>query len=363
MRGTDMRQEHLFSYLSCEARVSPDHPLRPVREMLDAALKLMSPTFEAIYASTGRPSIAPEKLIRALLLQVLYSVRSERLLIEQLQYNLLFRWFVGLSMDEPIWNHSVFSKNRERLIQAEVVRELLARILQQAEQAKLLSDEHFSVDGTLIDAWASLKSFRAKDEQPPFDDDPPGRNPEVDFHGQKRSNATHESSSDADARLACKGPGQEAKLRYGGHVLMENRSGLTVNACAALAAGSSEREQALQLFDVLPPGGRKSVGADKGFDTFGFVAACRARNITPHVAQNSKRRGGSAIDARTTRHEGYQISQIIRKCIEEGFGWAKTIGLLGRLKLRGLAKVDFSLVLTFIAYDLVRMRNLLQAST
>ena len=363
MRGSDSRQEGLFSYVSCEARVPLDHPLRPLREMLDAALRLMNPTFEAIYAATGRPSIAPEKLIRALLLQVLYSVRSERLLIEQLSYNLLFRWFVGLSIDEPIWNHSVFSKNRERLIEAQVVRQLFSHILQQAEQSKLLSDEHFSVDGTLIDAWASLKGLRPKDEQQAPFDDPPGRNPEVDFHGQRRSNATHQSSSDPDARLACKGSAQQAKLRYSGHVLMENRSRLAVNARVAPAAGTTEREQAIEMLDELPSRGHKTLGGDKGFDTYDFVAACRARNITAHVAQNNKRRGGSAIDARTTRHVGYQLSQKIRKCIEEGFGWAKMIGPVGRIKLRGLAKVDFSFVLTFIAYDLVRMRNLLHPSS
>lgn len=360
MRGSDLRQEGLFSYVSCEARVPPEHPLRPVRAMLDAALRQMSGTFEGIYAATGRPSIAPEKLIRGLLLQVLYSVRSERLLMEQLEYNLLFRWFVGLSMDEPVWNHSVFSKNRERLIQAQVVRELFAHILQQAEQAKLLSDEHFSVDGTLIDAWASLKSLRPRDENIP-PDDPPGRNPEVDFHGQRRTNATHESSSDPDARLARKGAGQEAKLRYSGHVLMENRSRLAVNARVAAAAGTTEREQALEMLDELPDAGHKTLAGDKGFDTFDFVAACRARKVTPHVAQNAKRRGGSAIDARTTRHPGYRLSQKIRKCIEEGFGWAKTIGPVGRVKLRGLNKVDFSFVLTFIGYNLVRMRNLRHA--
>lgn len=357
MRGIDSRQDTLFSYVRLENRIPEDHPLRSVREMVDRALLSMDGTFDALYAEGGRPSIAPERLLRALLLQVLYTVRSERLLMEQLDYNLLFRWFVGLSGDEPVWDHSSFSKNRDRLLEADVARQLFAAVIVQARQAELLSDEHFSVDGTMIEAWASQKSLRRKDgkDQPPG----PGRNADQNFHGERRSNDTHASSTDAEARLFRKSQSHPAKLAYLGHALMENRNGLVVQAEVTQAQGRAEREAAIQMLKRLPGEYRRTLGADKGYDTHGFVAAARETNVTPHVAQNTKRRGGSSIDARTTRHPGYEISQRARKLVEEVFGWSKEIGLLRRPKVRGRANIEFSTLLTFTGYNLIRMRNLI----
>lgn len=358
MRGFDYQQSAMYSYLSAEQRVPADHPLRPIREMVDKALKGLSRRFNEIYSATGRPSIPPEKLLRALLLQVLYTVRSERLLMEQLEYNLLFRWFVGLNMDEPVWVPTVFSKNRDRLLEGDVAERFFDEVLRQAREADLLSDEHFSVDGTLIEAWASQKSFQRKDrgEGPPADD--PG-NPTVNFHGEKRSNDTHESTTDAEARLARKSGGHEAKLAYCGNVLIENRNGLVVDTELLQCNGTAERDAALLMAERLDGADRVTLGADKGYDTKEFVKEMRGMNITPQVAQNNNRPGGSAIDERTTRHGGYQVSQQKRKRIEEVFGWLKTVASLRKTRHRGVQKVGWIFTFAAAAYNLVRMRNLL----
>jgi transposase len=358
MRGIDHQQGDMFSYLSPEQRVRKDHPLRAVRAMTDEILERMSLLFDAMYAVSGRPSIPPEKLLRAQLLQMLYSVRSERLLMEDIDYSILYRWFVGLNLDERVWDATTFTKNRDRLLEAAVAKEFLAQVVEQARAAGLISDEHFTVDGTLLDAWASLKSFQPKDKQdgPPPDD--PG-NPTVDFHGQKRSNETHESKTDPDALLARKGKGKEAKLSYNGNLLVENRNGLVVNAELFQANGRSERDAAMVMLEQVPGDGRITVAGDKGFDTAEFVDQCRHMNVTPHVAQNTSRPGGSAIDARTTRHAGYDISQKRRKRIEECFGWLKDIALLRKLKHRGLFKVAWIFTFAAAAYNLVRMRKLI----
>jgi len=358
MRGHDYQQSAMYSYLSPEERVPAGHPLRPIRKMTDEAMKGLSRTFNAMYAATGRPSIAPEKLLRALLLQVLYTVRSERLLMEQLEYNLLFRWFVGLNMDEPVWVPTVFSKNRERLLEGDIAERFFGGVLKQAREADLLSDEHFSVDGTLIEAWASQKSFQRKDRgnEPPADD--PG-NPTVDFHGEKRSNDTHESTTDADARLARKSGGHEAKLSYCGNVLIENRNGLVVDTELLQCNGTAERDAAMLMVAGLNGDDRVTRAADKGYDTKDFVKEMRHMNVTPHVSQNDRRPGGSAIDGRTTRHDGYKISQRKRKRIEEVFGWLKTVGALRKTRHRGLFKVGWVFTFAAAAYNLVRMRNLL----
>ena len=347
----------MYSYLSPEQRVRKDHPLRAIREMTDEILKRMSLLFDAMYAEGGRPSIAPEKLLRAQLLQMLYSVRSERLLMEEIDYSILFRWFVGLNLDEAVWDATTFTKNRDRLLEAAVAKEFLAQVVERARGARLISDEHFTVDGTLLEAWASVKSFQPKDKQDPPPDDP--GNPTVDFHGQKRSNETHESKTDPDALLARKGKGKEAKLSYNGNLLVENRNGLIVNAELLQANGRAERDAALLMLEQVPGDGRITVGGDKGFDTTEFVAECRHMNVTPHVAQNEKRPGGSAIDARTTRHAGYAISQKKRKRIEECFGWLKDIALLRKLKHRGLFKVGWIFTFAAAAYNLVRLRKLI----
>ena len=358
MRGTDSKQEGMFSYVSPETRIPTKHPLRPIKAMVSEALAQMDRKLERLYSQTGRPSIAPERLIRALMLQVLYTIRSERLLVEQLEYNLLFRWFVGLSVDEPVWDHSTFSKNRDRLLEADIARELFEMIVEQARATGLLSDEHFSVDGTMIEAWASHKSFRPKDGS----DDPPGdggRNGTRDFHGEQRTNDTHASTTDPEAKLYRKSRGTTAKLCYLGHAVSENRNGLIVDACVTQASGTAERSAAIEMLQDLSGPVRCTVGADKAYDTRDFVAEVRELNVTPHVAQNVERRGGSAIDDRTTRHAGYALSVKARKLIEEAFGWGKDIGLLRRPKVRGRDKVEFAALLTFTGYNLVRMRNLL----
>lgn len=348
----------MFSYSSPEQRVPADHPLRPIREMSDRALKGLTRKFNEIYSATGRPSIAPEKLLRALLLQVLYTVRSERLLMEQLEYNLLFRWFVGLNMDEPVWVATVFSKNRDRLLEGDIAERFFDGVLKQAREADLLSDEHFSVDGTLIEAWASQKSFQRKDRgnEPPADD--PG-NPTVDFHGEKRSNDTHESTTDADARLARKSGGHEAKLAYCGNVLIENRNGLVVDTELLQCNGTAERDAAMLMAERLNGDNRVTLAADKAYDTKEFVKEMRQMKVTPHVAENNGRRGGSAIDKRTTRHAGYKVSQQKRKKIEEVFGWLKTVASLRKTRHRGVLKVGWVFTFAATAYNLVRMRNLL----
>jgi transposase len=331
MRGADHQQGDMFSYLSPEARVRKDHPLRAIRTMADQALERMSPLFEAMYATTGRPSIPPEKLLRAQLIQMLYSVRSERLLMEEIDYSVLFRWFVGMNLDEEVWDPTVFTKNRDRLLDGDVARAFLSEVVNQAqEEEDLTSDEHFTVDGTRIEAWASLKSFQRKDHHkaPPSED--PG-NPTVNFHGEKRSNQTHESKTDPDAKLTRKGNGKEAKLGYNGNLLVENRNGLILNTELFEPNGTAERDAALVMLEQIPGTQRVTVGADKAYDTADFVAECRHLKVTPQVAQNDKRRGGSALDRRTTRHAGYRISQQKRKRIEESFGWLKTIALMRKV--------------------------------
>jgi transposase len=361
MRGDDQQQNHIFSYLSPEARVRKDHPLRAIRAMVDDVLMQLSRRFETMYARVGRPSIAPEKLLRAQLLQMLYSIRSERLLMEEMDYNLLFRWFVGLNADDDVWDATVFTKNRDRLLKAEVAQEFLARVVEQARAKGLTSDEHFSVDGTLLEAWASLKSFQPKQDKPssPPPDDP--GNPTVNFRGEERSNETHESKTDLDALLARKGPGKESRLSYSGNLLVENRNGLIVDAEVFQANGTAERDAALVMLEQIPGTKLVTVGGDKGFDTFGFVEECRHLRVTPHVAQNEKRRGGSAIDGRTIRHAGYAISQRKRKRIEECFGWLKTIALMRKVRHRGVCRVHWIFTLACAAYNLVRMRNLAAA--
>jgi len=356
VRGDNEQQAGMFSYISPEQRVPADHPLRPIRKMTDEIFKQLSPRFDQLYARTGRPSIAPERLLRALLLQVLYSVRSERMLMEQLEYNLLFRWFVGLNMDDRVWDATTFTKNRERLLRGDIAEQFFAAVLEQARDYELLSDEHFTVDGTLLEAAASLKSFKAKDEtnEPPPDD--PG-NPTVNFHGQKRSNKTHQSTTDPDSMLCRKGKGKEAKLGYAGHLLMENRNGLAVSACVTAATGTAERDAALDFADEISGHGRVTLGGDKNYDTHDFVKDLRELQVTPHVAQNNTSRK-SAIDARTTRHEGYQISQQKRKRIEEIFGWLKTVGQLRKLRHRGTERVNWIFIFATAVYNLVRMRKL-----
>jgi transposase len=358
MRGDDDRSSHLFSYLSPEQRVPADHPLRAIRTMTDDALRRMSSRFEALYASTGRPSVPPEQLLRALLLQVLYSVRSERLLMEQLQYNLLFRWFVGLDMDDAVWTPTTFTKNRERLLDGDIARAFFEDIVEQARGQRLLSDEHFTVDGTLLEAWAGQKSFRRKaaPSGPPPDDP---SNPAVNFHGERRSNQTHQSTTDPESRLFKKAKGHEAKLAYLGEVLMENRHGLVVDACVVPATGTGERDAAASLVASLPAR-RVTVGGDKGYDTRDFVATLRALEATPHIAQKATSR---TLDARTTRHVGYQLSQRARKRIEEVFGWMKSVGGLRKLRHRGGARVNWQFLFTAAAYNLVRLRHLQSATT
>jgi transposase len=357
MRGADSYNESLFTTVRLEDFVPANHPLRPIRAWVNEALAKLDGKLSAMYEADikgGRPSIAPEKLMRAMLLQVLYSVRSERQLVEQIQYNLLFRWFVGLAIEDAVWNHSVFSKNRDRLIEHDLVTEMFNATVEMARQRGLLSGEHFSVDGTLIQAWASQKSMRRKDGS----DD--GRPPE-DWRGEPRSNDTHESTSDPQARLYRKSNAAPAQPSYLGHVLTDNRHGLVVNVEASEAGGTAERDVAAEMLaDVAKPGKTITVGADKAYDTKGFVKACRDRGVTPHVAQNTERRGGSAIDARTTRHAGYEASQRRRKCIEQCFGWGKTIGSIRQVMIRGLDKVDQLLTLTMAAYNLTRMRRLAQ---
>jgi transposase len=358
MRGHDDQATHLFSYVSPEQRVPAAHPLRTIRQMTDRVLATLSPKFTRMYSDIGRPSMAPEKLLRTLLLQVLYTIRSERMLMEQLEYNLLFRWFVGLNVDDPVWDPTVFSKNRDRLLAANVAALFFQAVVAEAKARDLISDEHFTVDGTLLEAWASLKSFKkVGDDDPPPDD--PG-NPTVNFHGEPRSNATHASTTDPDAKLARKGAGKEAKLSYTGSVLMENRNGLAVDATVHLATGTAERDAAVAMAGQIPGDGRVTLGGDKNYDTAGFVEDMRDLNVTPHVAQNDKHRR-SAIDKRTTRYPGYLISQQKRKRVEEIFGWLKTVGGLRKLRHRGIDRVDWMFTFAVAAYNLVRLRNLAPA--
>ena len=358
MRGHDERSDFLFSYVSPEQRVPKDHPLRTVRELTDAALERLSPRFATLYSDIGRPSIPPEQLLRALILQVLYSVRSERLLIEQLEYNLLFRWFVGLGIDEPLWNHSTFSKNRDRLLAGDIAHAFFAEVLADAHSRQLLSDDHFTVDGTLLEAWASHKSVRPKAEPPASPPDDRG-NPTVNFRGERRTNATHQSTTDPDARLAKKAPGQPAKLAYHGHVCMENRHGLVVDTMVTPADGFAEVDAALVMAERLP-GRHVTIGMDKYYDQRRLITAMRAMTITPHVAQwPTTRNRRSGIDGRTTRWRGYAVSQRKRKLVEEVFGWMKTVGLLRKLRHRGGLKVGWIFTFTAATYNLVRLRRLI----
>jgi len=365
MRGSDERSGSLFSYVDLEARVRRDHPLRAIRAIANGALNDLSQAFRSIYTDFGRPSIAPEKLLRAMLLQAFYGIRSERQLMERLEFDLLFRWFVGLGVDDPVWDHSTFSKNRNRLLEGEIAAKFLAAVLAQPKVKRLLSSDHFSVDGTLIEAWASIKSFRQKDGG---DDDHqgPGRNAERNFHQEKRSNETHESTTDPEAKLYRKGDGQSAKLCYMGHALMENRHGLAVGGGVSQATGTAERDKALELIDDYRGDGERRItlGADKAYDVTPFVHELRSRSVTPHIAidghltKTGKRRK-TAVDGRTTRHIGYDISQRCRKRIEEIFGWIKSSAGLAKVKLRGRDRVDAAFTLALAAYNLVRLPKLL----
>jgi transposase len=356
MRGTDTTQADIFSYISPEQRVPKNHPLRPVRILVNEALEALSREFDEMYSDMGRPSIAPEKLLRALLLQILYTIRSERMLMEQLDYNLLFRWFVGLNMDDQIWDATVFSKNRDRMLRTDVARLFFQAVVEQARLMGLLSDEHFSVDGTLIEAWASQKSFQKKENRR-SDDDHNNNGDGVNFHGERRRNQTHESKTDPDARLYRKGQGKEAKLCYAGHVVMENRNGLAVVGQVTKATGTAEREAAMAMLRDMDSDQRVTVGTDKAYDTQGFVEKMRAMNVTPHVTQNTNGRA-SAIDERTTRHDGYRLSLRCRARIEEIFGWLKTVGGQRKTRYRGQRLVSWMFDLSLAAYNLVRMRNL-----
>jgi transposase len=363
MRGTDQRSGSLFSYVDIEARVPKAHPLRRVRELVNGALSKLDKRFAGLYSKDGRPSIAPERLLRASLLQLFYSIRSERQLMERMEFDLLFRWFVGLGIDDAVWDHSVFSKNRDRLLTTEIAQGFLAALLTEPRVKRLLSHEHFSVDGTLLDAWASMKSFRPKDGG----GDPPdgGRNGEQNFRGEKRCNETHESTTDPDARLYRKGDGRESRLCYMGHAIMENRHGLAICGDVTHATGTAEREAALAWINERRSRRRITLGADKAYDVFDFVQALKQRNVTPHIAINGTiSRNGiprrTGVDRRATRHPGYAISQCIRKRIEEIFGWIKSTGGLGQLKVRGIEKAKTAFILALAAYDLIRLPKLLE---
>jgi transposase len=359
MRGDDNRTGELFSYVDLEARVRRDHLLRAIRAIVNEALDALKGEFAKLYSPIGRPSIPPEKLLRSMLLQAFYSIRSERLLMERLEYDLLFRWFVGIGVDDPAWDHSTFSKNRDRLLEGDIAAKFLGAVLAQPRVKRLLSSDHFSVDGTLIEAWASMKSVRPQDgpAKPPAGGG--GRNAEADFHGQKRSNETHASTTDPDAKLYKKGKGKEAKLCFMGHSLMENRHGLLVDACLTFADGHAERVAALHMIEPFADRPRAiTLGADKAYDTEDFVNELRSMKVTPHVAQNTSGRR-SAIDGRTTRHGGYAVSQRIRKRIEEAFGWIKTVAGQDKTKFRGRARVGWAFTFAAAAYNLVRLPKLM----
>jgi len=359
MRGNDSDDTRMWSYVSQEQRIPADHPLRPIRRMVDEVLNRLSPRFDKLYSKVGRPSIPPERLLRALLLQVLYTIRSERMLMEQLDYNMLFRWFVGLNMDDPIWDPTVFTKNRQRLLEGKIAQAFFKEVLALAGEKGLTSDEHFTVDGTLIEAWAGHKSFRKRREGSRKGPDEPGASSGEDFQGETRTNATHQSTTDPQAKLYRNGPGKEAKLCYMGHVLMENRNGLVVDARLTHASGTAECQAAQEMLRAAKwrRRGRITVGADKGFDRQGFVAGVREMGVTPHVAQNTRNRR-SAIDGRTTRHQGYEVSQWKRKLVEQAFGWVKTVGALRKTRHRGAPRVGWVFIFSLAAFDLRRMRNL-----
>jgi transposase len=357
MRGKADTQVTMLSLVTADQLVPEGHPIRQIKPIVDNALRELSPTFTRMYAETGRPSIPPEHLLKACLLIALYSVRSERQFCERLQYDLLFKWFLDLNIIDPAFDASTFSKNKERLLEHEVAKEFLGVVLEEARQRRLLSEDHFTVDGTLLESWASLKSFRPKDG----DDGTPAtgeKNPNVDYHGEQRTNDTHQSTTDPEARLARKGRGKEAKLCFAGHVLMENRNGLVVDVAITQSTGTAEREAALDMLEQVPVSRRITVGADKGYDTADFVTMCRRMNITPHVA----RRQWSKVDGRTTRHAGYLSSQRIRKRVEEIFGWVKTVAGGRKLRYRGVERNRLWWELTAVAYNLVRMAKLALAA-
>jgi transposase len=374
MRGSDTRSGSLFSYVDLEARVRRDHPLRAIRGIANAALEALSEDFAALYPPRlGRPSVPPERLLRAMLLQAFYGIRSERQLMERMEFDLLFRWFVGLGVDDAVWDHSSFTTNRDRLLEGEIAAKFLAAVLAQPRVKRLLSSDHFSVDGTLIEAWASMKSFRRKDGSDQDGDGPDGnvggRNAERSFHGEKRSNETHQSTTDPEARLYRKGDGQPARLCYLGHALMENRHGLAVGGSVTQATGTAEREAALTLLDARPGRSRRRItlGADKAYDVTAFVEDLRARSVTPHIAINGHltktgKRRKTAIDNRTTRHAGYAVSQRCRKRIEEVFGWLKSAAGMAKTKFRGRPRVDAAFTLGLAAYNLIRLPKLLAAA-
>lgn len=356
MRGFEQQSDALFVYISPESFVPKDHPLRPIRQMVDAALENLSLVFSQMYSHTGRPSIPPERLLKAMLLQVLYSIPSNVKLVEQIHFSILFRWFLGLGLDEPVWDNSSFSTNQERLIETDVAARFLAEVLEQAKRSKLLSKDHFSVDGTLIQAWASLKSFKPRDD----DQYPPaGKNPTRDFKGEKLANETHASTTDPEAKLYRKSINQEPRLSFAAHLLTENQNGLVVMSTVTEADGFAERDTAKAMIAKAARRKRRvTIAADKNYDTNGFVKAMRDLRVTPHVTQNHKKKGGSSIDGRTTRHSGYAASQKFRKRIEEVFGWLKTVGLFRKTRYRGVRKIDWHFTLAVTAYNLVRMRNL-----
>jgi transposase len=362
MRGNSSEQNDLYSYISLEDRVPATHPLRALRELIDAVLKSMSRKFDKLYSKTGRPSIPPEMLVKTLFLQVLYGIRSERLVLEQLDFNLLYRWFVGMTINQDVWNETVFTKNRDRLFAGEALNTFFAKVLEEADKRGLLSHEHFSVDGTLIESWASLKSFQKKDNMSQNDDDGDPGNPSVNFHGETRRNETHQSTTDTEARLYRKGKGKEARLYYMGHVVMENRNGLAVGLTASSAGYHEERKSALRILKEIKRRKHITLGGDKGYDREDFVTALQAAGVTPHIAQNiHSRKHHSAIDERTTRHPGYHISQCKRKLVEEIFGWAKGASLLRRPHFRGLKRIGAFFKFVISVYNLLRIRNLCYA--
>lgn len=356
MRGSEEKQIEAFSYIPLEDRIPAKHPIRPFKAIVNEILRDMDAALDGLYADSGRPSIAPEYLLRASILQILYSIRSERQLMEEIEFNILFRWFVGLGLDAPVWDHSTFTKNRDRLLESDIARLFFAKVVERAKRKRFLSDEHFTVDGSLIEAWASMKSFQPKDGN----NDGGGMagggsNPDVDFRGQARSNDTHESKTDKDARLYRKSNGAESRLAYLGHVLMENRNGLAVDVEVTLATGTAERDAALAMAGRLDGSKRRTLGADKGYDALAFADELRELNITPHIAQ---RKSGKSVDGRTTRHEGYTVSQRKRKRVEEIFGWAKTVGLIRKAKMRGREKIEWLFTMCIAVFNLVRMRNM-----
>lgn len=366
MRSTDTKQQVFFSFKSIEDRIPQDHPIRPLKKLVDQALDKLSQDFDRLYSKTGRPSIPPEQLLRALLIQIFFSVRSERQLVEQLEYNMMFRWFVGLNLDDDIWNHSTFTKNRDRLLEGEIAQRFFEEVLAVAKQQGLVSQEHFTVDGTIIEAWASHKSFQRKDGASDDDKDPPkgsggGKNPDVDYKGQKRKNDTHESKTDPDARLCRKSQRTGAQLGYMGHALMENRNGLVVDVRVNHAAGKAEHMAAADMASAIKGKHRVTLGGDKGYDSNELLRQLRDLGITPHIAKNDHERRTSSIDERTLRHDGYHVSQKKRKLVEQIFGWSKTVGCLRKVKHRGLELVQAVTTMNFAAYNLIRMRNLAMA--